>query len=79
VAGKSLRADVALRLVYAMKKDNIEPSETTLNCYISGKRSAKEKHEPLMGQYEAVLKIECCKYDYGDKRRKEDARLRIIF
>ena len=39
VSGKALQPDVALRLVYAMKKEGLEPDETALNCYKSGKRN----------------------------------------
>jgi pentatricopeptide repeat protein len=38
VCGRALRPDVALRVVYAMNKDGIEPNETSLNSYRSGTR-----------------------------------------
>jgi pentatricopeptide repeat protein len=38
VCGRALRPDIALRVVYAMNKDGIEPNETSLNSYRSGTR-----------------------------------------
>ena len=38
VCGRALRPDVALRVVYAMNKDGIEPNEASLNSYRSGTR-----------------------------------------
>jgi hypothetical protein len=40
VAGKALRPEVALRLVYAMTKEGLAVGETSLNCYMAGKRRA---------------------------------------
>ena len=37
VAGRALRPEIALRLVYAMSKEGLEPNEVALNCYRSGK------------------------------------------
>ena len=87
VAGRAERPDIALRLVYAMIKEGIEPTETTLNSYKSGKRARasikKNKTQNfflgrLTEQYESLLTIECTKYDQRDKRRKNEKRLRII-
>jgi len=80
VAGKACKPDMALRLVYAMKKEFIEVTETALNCYLSGKRSASGNHDgKFMSQYEKLLLVECSKYDQRDKRRSKETRLRIIF
>jgi hypothetical protein len=37
VAGRALRPEVALRLVYAMNKEDLAVDETALNCYMAGK------------------------------------------
>jgi len=85
VCGKSGRSDIALKLVYAMNKDGIEPTETALNCYNAGSRSQKISRKSsrkikniMMKQYESLLAIECTKYDRNDKRRTADKRVRII-
>lgn len=86
VAGRAGRADIALRLSYAMNKDGIEPTETAMNCYKSGlKRQMTEDSSAgnnipiMMKHYENLLAIECTKYEVSDKRRVTDQRLRIIF
>lgn len=38
VSGRALRPDVAVRVVYAMNREGIEPSEHSLNNYRAGKR-----------------------------------------
>jgi len=85
VAGRAGRADIALRLAYAMNKDGIEPTETAINCYNAGSRrrmtvgGGSGKNIPMMmKQYENLLAIECTKYDQNDKRRATEKRLRII-
>jgi pentatricopeptide repeat domain (PPR motif) len=80
VAGRAYRPDVALRLVYAMTKEGVEPTEAALNTYNSGARERREDAEKvkLHGQYENLLAIECTKYDSKDERRQTDQRIRII-
>ena len=87
VAGRAERPDIALRLVYAMNKEGIEPTETTLNSYKNGKRaraSMKTNKSQnfflgrLTNQYESLLTIECTKYDQKDQRRQNEKRVRII-
>jgi pentatricopeptide repeat protein len=38
VCGRSNRPDIAVRVVYAMQKEGIEPTETSYNNYMSGKQ-----------------------------------------
>lgn len=88
VCGRARRSDIALRVVYAMKKEGLEPSELSLNCYNSGKRrgsSTKEfsqswltKRIKLADPYESLLYVECMKYDKNDRRRSGEKRVRII-
>ena len=93
VCGRAFRPDVALRLVYAMSKEGLEPDETALNCYKSGKRRNSEtttsttgtKMRQKLGKllnmaaaYESLLYVECVKYDQRDKRRAGEKRIRII-
>ena len=33
VCGRAVRPDIALRLIYAMNKEGLEPNEISLNCY----------------------------------------------
>jgi len=40
--GRALRPDLAVRLVYAMRKEGLEPSEVSLHSYNSGKRERPE-------------------------------------
>ena len=40
VSGRALRPDIALRLVYAMSREGLDPDETALNCYKAGKHSS---------------------------------------
>ncbi len=80
VAGKALRPDIALRIIYAMKKEGLEPTEATLNNYKSGSRENKrEKPIRLNNQYENLLAVECTRYSQLDKRRSNEKRVRIIF
>ena len=92
VCGRALRPDIAVRLVYAMNKDGIEPNEVALNCYRSGKRMreklAKLNNEiekkgglglAISQQFESILLVECTKFDENDKRRAGEKRVRIIF
>lgn len=89
VAGRALRPDVALRLVYAMAKEGLNQDETALNCYRSGTSTRKR----LLGDssdssgfaqkisvptYESLLYVECMKYDQSDRRRAGERRVRII-
>eukprot|EP00557_Chaetoceros_sp_GSL56_P011126 CAMPEP_0176480672 /NCGR_PEP_ID=MMETSP0200_2-20121128/2401_1 /TAXON_ID=947934 /ORGANISM="Chaetoceros sp., Strain GSL56" /LENGTH=870 /DNA_ID=CAMNT_0017876805 /DNA_START=314 /DNA_END=2926 /DNA_ORIENTATION=- len=80
VAGRAYRPDIALRLVYAMRKEGVEPTEAALNTYNSGARERKDDiaKVKLHGQYENLLLVECAKYDSKDKRRQADQRIRII-
>jgi len=39
VCGRAGKPDIALRIVYAMNKEGIEPTENALKCYESGKRA----------------------------------------
>jgi pentatricopeptide repeat protein len=45
VCGRAFRPDIALRVVYAMNKDGIEPNETSLNSYRSGSRTQQKLDE----------------------------------
>ena len=83
VCGRAFRPDVALRIVYAMNKAGVEPTETSLNCYYAGKRlTMEEKNDSsklgLRDQYESLLSVECTKYNTNDKRREGDKKIRII-
>ena len=90
VSGRSVRPDVALRLVYAMAKEGLEVDETALNCYEAGKRTKTdtivgtkmgEKLKKLLNMasaYESLLYVECVKYDKRDKRRAGERSIRII-
>ncbi len=80
VSGQAYRPDIALRLVYAMAKDGVEPTEASLNCYNAGarKRDPDKGKIRLHSQYENMLMVECTKYDAADKRRSADKRVRII-
>lgn len=89
VCGRAARPDVALRLVYAMNKEGLEPNENCLNSYRSGRRVQKleegigfrssfERKLKLIEPYESLLMIECTKYDRNDSRRANDKRVRII-
>jgi pentatricopeptide repeat protein len=89
VCGRALRPDIALRLVYAMSKEGLEPNENALNSYRSGRRVPKPESEggfrssleqklKLIDPYESLLFVECTKYDRNDRRRAGDKRVRII-
>jgi pentatricopeptide repeat protein len=89
VCGRALRPDVALRVVYAMSKDGLEPNEASLNSYRSGSKIQKlnegdgfrltlERKLKLIEQYESLLFVECTKYDCDDRRRTGERRVRII-
>jgi pentatricopeptide repeat protein len=91
VCGRALRPDIALRVIYAMNKDEIEPNEMSLNSYRSGSRVQKrsegdgggfrttiERKLKLVEQFESLLFIECTKYDENDRRRDGEKRVRII-
>ena len=88
VCGRAQRSDIGLRVVYAMKKEGLEPSEILLNCYNSGKRrglSTKAlsqswitKKIKFADPYESLLYVECMKYDKNDRRRLGEKRVRII-
>jgi pentatricopeptide repeat protein len=87
VCGRALRPDIALRLIYAMKKEGLETKELSLNSYKSGKRIRNlssglaaqlvEKLK-LISAYESLLEVECSKFDQNDSRRKGEPRVRII-
>jgi len=84
VCGRAVRPDIALRVVYAMNKEGVEPNEVSLNCYRSGKRvrgnvgSRLVQRLRLVDPYESLLFVECTKYDENDKRRAGEKRVRII-
>lgn len=79
VAGRAGRPDIALRITYAMKKEGLEPNESTLNSYNTGARDKmREKSIRLNKQYENLLAVECTKYSQLDKRRSKEKRVRII-
>ena len=91
VCGRGGHPDIAVRLAYAMRKEGLEPSETALNCYLSGKR---QRHKDwtfkngkfpipsliiLEKQHESMLIVECSQYDAIDRKRVGDKKVRIIF
>lgn len=86
VSGRAMRPNIALRLVYAMKKEGLEPNENSLNAFKSGKRHVKPRDNEsirsrllkLIDPYESLLYVECMKYDSTDKRRHGERRVRII-
>jgi len=89
VCGRALRPDIAVRLVYAMVKEGLEPNENSLNCYRAGKRQADTRSSgsfrsrlarklKLIDPYESILYVECTKYDSNDRRRTGEKRVRII-
>jgi len=79
VCGKAGRADIALRIVYVMVKESIEPDENTLNSFIAGKRKRNNGEAVTMdGMNEQLMEVECTKYNPRDKRRESDQRIRII-
>lgn len=88
VCGRAVRPDIALRLVYAMNKENLETNENALNSYKSGRRvpkpeesgfrSSLERKFKLIDPYESLLYIECTKYDRNDRRRAGEKLVRII-
>jgi len=82
VCGKAGRADIALRLAYAMNKEGVEPNETSYNSYIKGKEDRPQGETNFMrilaDQHESLLQVECVKYDTQDKRREKEKRIRII-
>jgi Pentatricopeptide repeat domain len=93
-SGRAQRADIALRIVYAMTKEGLEPSETALNVYQAGKRCQNEimdkqglsskmssllaRKLSLVDPYESLLYVECTKYNRADQRRAGEKRVRII-
>jgi len=91
VCGRGGHPDIAVRLAYAMRKEGLEPSETALNCYLSGKRrrhkdwTFKNGEFPvpslivLEKQHESMLIVECSQYDARDRKRVGDKKVRIIF
>jgi pentatricopeptide repeat protein len=86
VSGRAMRPDIALRLIYAMKREGLEPNENSFNAFKSGKRRAKPSQDvsirsrllKLIDPYESLLYVECMKYDSTDKRRRGEHRVRII-
>lgn len=80
VCGRAQRPDIAVRLVYAMNREGIEPNDVTLNNYRGGKRLGKQpttavpRRSSLLSlpnmvrQYENVLYVECTKYNQYNKR-----------
>lgn len=91
VCGRALRPDIAVRLVYAMNKEELEVNEMALNCYRSGKRTrqelANQNNGPqeksgiglaLSKHFESVLLVECTKFEKNDRRRLGEKRVRII-
>jgi hypothetical protein len=43
VCGRALRPDIAVRVAYAMNREDIEPNDVSLNCYHSGKRMRQQR------------------------------------
>ena len=90
VCGRALRPDIAVRLIYAMNKEGLEPNENSLNSYRAGKRLADSRPSAqtlrtrladtlkLIDPYESILYVECTKYDSSDRRRQGEKRVRII-
>jgi len=91
VCGRAFRPDIAVRLIYAMNKEELEADEMALNCYHSGKcvrekliklNSSFEERSgidlAMAKQFESVLSVECIKYNKNDKRRDGEKRVRII-
>lgn len=83
VCGRAFRPDVATRITYAMNKAGVEPTEGSLNSYLAGKRVALRRKEEakffgLRNQYEALLSVECTKFNPRDKRQDKDLKIRII-
>jgi hypothetical protein len=87
VCGRALRPDIGLRVVYAMNKEGVEPTEISLNCYRSGKRVRQKDGKSgfsllqqinLIDPYESLMYVECTKYDLNDMRRSGERRVRII-
>jgi hypothetical protein len=87
VCGRALRPDIGLRVVYAMNKEGVEPTEISLNCYRSGKRVRQKDAKSgfsllqqinLIDPYESLMYVECTKYDLNDMRRSGERRVRII-
>ena len=83
VCGRAIRPDIATRIAYAMNKAGVEPTEVTLNSYLAGKRitlggTEDGKSMGLTNQYEALLSVECTKYNIRDKRRVNEKKIRII-
>ena len=90
VCGRALRPNVAVRLVYAMKKEGLVANENSLNSYHAGKRLANNssigtgfrsrlaRKLKLIDPYESILYVECTKYNSNDRRRTGEQRVRII-
>jgi hypothetical protein len=91
VCGRAVRPDIAVRLIYAMSKEGLEPDEVALKCYQSGKKVQQQQFLDvsntgkditfkfrLVDQYESILMVECTKYDCNDQRRMGELRVRII-
>jgi hypothetical protein len=90
VAGRANRPDIALRLVYAMKREGLEATEQALNSYRAGIRIRKSTiitstvaaklalKLQLINAYESLLEIECTRYNQNDRRRQGETRVRII-
>ena len=87
VAGRADRPDIALRIAYAMRKEGYEPTESTLNSYMTGSANSYRESKGINkiaksirfpNQYENLLTIECTKYNKLDKRRSGDKKVRII-
>jgi hypothetical protein len=88
-SGRAQRPDIALRLVYAMKREGLEPCDQALNSYKSGVRVRKSKTSSsvtmtiaeklrIYNAYESLLEIECTRYNENDRRRQGEPRVRII-
>jgi len=88
VSGRAKRPDLALKIVYAMKKEGLKPSEMSMNCYLAGKRMRRQltnrgiatriAEKIKVETYESLLFVECTEYNVKDKRRQGEARVRII-
>ena len=82
VSGRAFRPDIALRFIYALIKEGIEPDEGCLNSYRAGCRDEDRQVSPLreglMAVHESLLLVECAKYDQRDRKRQGEKRVRII-
>ena len=79
VCGEAGRAEDALKLVYALKRDGVPLDASALSAYKNGKRAAAERgaawHSAGGGAglmrkgYERLLQLECCPERLGAPRK----------